>query len=48
MVNVRNLSDDEKIKIKNYVNIRNKKMSGEDRERKLEYMKNYYYKRKNC
>ena len=25
-----------------------KKMSGEDRKRKLEYMKNYYYKRKNC
>ena len=34
------LSEDEKID----ANIRNKNMSGEDRERKKEFMKNYYYK----
>ena len=36
-----------KIKTINCANIRNKNMSDWDRERKKEFMKNYYYKRKN-
>ena len=40
--NYRNLSEDEKIKKRNYANNRNKNMSHVDRERRKEYMKNYY------
>ena len=32
-------------KFKKHANIRNKNMSGEDRERKKVNMKNYYYKK---
>ena len=43
----RNLSEAEKIKKRNYTNIRTKNMSDADREKK-EYTQNYYYKRKRC
>ena len=35
----------EKIKKRNYANIRNKYMSDEDRKRKKEHTKNHYYKK---
>ena len=41
----RNLSENEKIKTRNYANNRNKNMSDEDIERKKEYMRSYYHKR---
>ena len=39
----RNLSEDEKIKKINYANNRNKIILDKKRERKKEYMRNYYY-----
>ena len=42
----RNLSEDEKIKKRNYAKTKNINMSDVNRERKKEYIKNYYYNRK--
>ena len=42
----RNLSEDEKLKKTNHANNKNKNISDENRERKEQYMRNYYYKRK--
>ena len=43
----RNLPEDGKIKKRNYANNGNKNMSEKEGERKKEYMRSYYYKRKN-
>ena len=43
----RSLSEAEKIKRRNYTNTR-KEMSDLNRKRKKDYVKNYYYRRKNC
>ena len=42
----RNLSENKQIKKRNYANNKNKNMTDEGRERKKEYLKNYYNKRK--
>lgn len=42
-----NISETEKIKKRNYTNVRTKNMSDADREKK-ECTQNYYYKRKRC
>ena len=42
----RNLSEYEKIKKRNYAKTKNINMSDVNRERKKEYIKNYYYNRK--
>ena len=38
----RSLSEDEKIKKRNYANKRNKDMTNVDQEKRKEYMKNHY------
>ena len=43
----RNISEDEKIIKRNSANNRNKNMLDADRIRRKEYIKNYYYQRKN-
>lgn len=44
----RNLCEDEKIKKRNYANLRKKFVWAAVRERKMVYMKNYYYEGKKC
>ena len=44
----RNLCEDEKIKKRNYANLRKKFVWATVRERKMVYMKNYYYEGKKC
>ena len=43
----RNLSEEENIQKRNYANIRNKNIPDADRGTRKEYIKNYYYERKN-
>ena len=44
--NYRNLSEEEKMKKRNFANFRNKNILDVPRERKKEHMKKYYYKSK--
>ena len=44
----KNLSKVKTLKKRNYANIRNENMSDSNRERRKEYMENYYYEGKHC